>query len=300
LDECDRLAELSGNPCHIDLVLSLGTGKEDPRNLPMGSILQDVIPAGRKTSWLKLMFTTIQNQIRLNLGTDNRWQDTRKRQGAELRSRMLRINPELGYKPPSMDNIGMVHKMQATLETGCRNGELRDQVVDVACRLVAHMFYFQKTRDALGDKKSPVIGLPGRICCRIRNEDMHLNKLGDFIKNYSRVRHAAVFRISLAQDGAESKSDFKPQGEFQVPIWSDSDSKKSWRFEHPEYIIPVESDSTNVCIELNLENATSETKWYAISGFPRQLKKEEYMIKGETTEISEGEELPQYEKSAIN
>jgi hypothetical protein len=300
LDECDRLADLSGNPCHIDLVLSLGTGKEDPRNLSTGSVLQDAIPADKKMPWLKIMFTTIQNQIRLNLRTDDRWQDARQEQGVELRSRMLRINPELGYKPPRMDDVSRVSKMEATIQSSCRNGGLRDQVLEVACRLVAHMFYFQKTRDALGDKKSPVTDLPGMICCRIRNEDMFLNRLGDFVKKYSRDPHAAIFRISLAQDAAESRSDYKPLGEIQVPTDYEPDPKrKGWKFECPECVVPIESDNTSVRIELNLENARSESKWYPISGFPRQLMKEDYMMRGITAAPEDEETLLQYEQSAM-
>ena len=129
---------------------------------------------------------------------------------------------------------------------------------------------------------------------------MHLNKLGDFVKKYSRDRHAAIFRISLAQDGSESKSDLKPQGEVHVPFASPSGSKKSWRFECSEHVIPIESDSANVQIELNLENALLQSKWYPISGFPRQLMKEDYMTKGTTPAITEDDELPQYESSAID
>ena len=153
LDECDRLADLSGNPRHVDFVLSLGTGKEDPCNAPIGYTLQDAIPAGTKMPWLKLMFITIQNQIKFNLRTDDKWHDTRKRQGAELRSRMIRISPELGYKTPAMDKVDMFYEMQSTIQSSCRNGDLRDQVVEVACRLVSHMFYFQKMRDALSQQE---------------------------------------------------------------------------------------------------------------------------------------------------
>jgi hypothetical protein len=283
LEECKIFNEQSGGKPLIDLMLSLGTGRErEERDSP--ALPRELALAEKAKPWLKLMYTTIQNQVRLNLRTDWRWSQTKLQQTPDIQSRMHRINPDLGYQPPTMDDVAQVEKMYNIVKGDSTKGALRDQILEVACNLVSHMFFFQKTKEAARPPGSQHTSLPGVIACRIRNGNPKLNDLGNFIKKYSCDPHAAVFRIRTFQEATDTATGKSTDSVVHIPFTSPPGSKQNqwWKFQCPEQTIMVENDSTLIHIDLNLENARWKSKWFTISGFPRQLMKADYgsLVKG--------------------
>ncbi|OQV08405.1 hypothetical protein CLAIMM_12685 [Cladophialophora immunda] len=273
LEEWKLLAEHCGDKPLIDSMLSLGTGRVRDDCIP-----QEEDGAQKDESFLKFLYNTVENQVKLSLGTDTRWDQTKSQQTVGLRPRMHRINPDLGFAPPKMDDVARVDEMYNAVKRHSTQGPMRDQIFEVACILVAHMFFFQKTKDASRPPGSHLTALSGTIACRIRDTDPKLDDLGNFIKKYSHDPEAAVFRVRIFHESTDAPRGKSTDSIVRIPFATSvpASQHECWNFQFPEQTIMVENDSTLINIELNLENARWESAWFSISGFPRQLMKADY------------------------
>lgn len=59
--------------------------------------------------------------------------------------RYIHINPDLGYGPPALDENGRMLEVQAATETVLKTRANQVKIQEIAHRLVASTFYFQKS-----------------------------------------------------------------------------------------------------------------------------------------------------------
>lgn len=190
--------------CLPDIVLSIGTGHNRPA-------LDIARPENRRTRLLyraevssatppqrhsiegdvsqmfqnfKMMFTRMSNVLNSHIrGVTFEREATLSIPRAEIknaRGRLQRIDPRLGYDPPSLDDKAKMRHLKRTAKQVLKqNPSYQRQIRHISRRLVASCFYFEKMRhDGIG---SGHYQFNGRILCKYLNNSQELSDLGFFL-----------------------------------------------------------------------------------------------------------------------
>lgn len=86
------------------------------------------------------------------LDTEQAWQDfysdvVGERWSTEDSARYIRLNPDLGFQPPDLDDKHSLHRIQRKVRELIKTDqELMSTVEDVANRLIASSFYFKNLK----------------------------------------------------------------------------------------------------------------------------------------------------------
>ncbi|KIW97974.1 uncharacterized protein Z519_01558 [Cladophialophora bantiana CBS 173.52] len=152
---------------HPDIFLSLGTGQHavemgQKLNRLSGHSREDQLrrmqqkegsrdPPKKYRAWkgIKNYFSVLVDKIDNILDTEWSWhefyRDTVGEQWAtEFASRYVRINPDLGEKPPPLDAKSDVNRLQRKVYKLLRQPPLARDITEIANALVASTFYFKK------------------------------------------------------------------------------------------------------------------------------------------------------------
>jgi len=270
LEEATRLSEAGGQSRLPDIVVSIGSGKEQPDDRrDLGTRPPVASDTGIIVSRLRNLFTMIRYQIKINLDTDRRWNHVLSSR-PELKERMKRINPDLGELPPPLDDTACVQRLrelipqltQAKTEINKRNPGVVKLVRDIACRLIASSFYFE--RDG-----NPVFGpgcsmtLPGCIKCRLDPVKEDMRNLAMYL---SRSRQGASFLIC----GRPKVGD-----DVRFPLAMEPFLRNGIFNPLPVHVF-VPGEETTTTIYLKMHGAEHDEQSYVISGFPRILLRQDF------------------------
>ncbi|KAI1132761.1 hypothetical protein F5Y10DRAFT_230731 [Nemania abortiva] len=209
--------------CLPDIVLSIGTGHNRPKSdiirpdihsaqlaLRSAEVSTTTVPQSRATEGdvsqmfqnFRMMFTRMSNVLNSHIRWVKFEQDVTlsvpRTEIKNVRRRLQRIDPHLGYDPPSLDDKAKMGHLKKTVNQVLKPS-YRRQIRHVARRLVASCFYFEKIHHhAIG---SGHYQFNGRILCKFPNNSHELSHLGFFLAtkcsegNYERGRKYPFFRI---------------------------------------------------------------------------------------------------------
>ena len=70
---------------------------------------------------------------------------------SEERNRYIRINPDIGNKPPSWDAVQQIEQLRHVTRQALRQTNLRAEIRSVAHRLIASTFYFRAATNPISE-----------------------------------------------------------------------------------------------------------------------------------------------------
>ncbi|KAH6886245.1 hypothetical protein B0T10DRAFT_490889 [Thelonectria olida] len=189
----------------------------------------------------------------------------------DARSRLQRIDPPLGYDPPSLDDKAKMIDLKRTVnEVLTKNPRQRRQIRYVARRLIASSFYFEKLRhDGIG---SGHYQCDGRILCRFPNNSDELSHLGNFLRsqqcqgsNENGQRDYPMFCIEeqgrprFDMEISSSVVDKMCQGQLSI-------------FDFDRVVFRVSNKNAEVTLSLALwDTEEGKADVIPVSGFPRRI-----------------------------
>ena len=252
-------------PSSPDIVLSLGTGRA--KNEPNSSTSSITSSNNeRPRNWLRTIFKLIKNQIHVNLDSERTWQMYAKQQVSNSAAdrKLFRINPDLGYDPPSLDDVSSISTLQTTTKGLMVNNPL---VTEVACTLIASSFYFERTSRSL-TQDSGAVSLPGTIKLRF-TESEKVRAVGSFLQTRTKASTPPSLVIMSAGNAAV---------EYAIPC---AQMMEQGTFECELASVRVLGRDARVTIALSLPGAVKEraNSLFAISGFPRALMEADFRAK---------------------
>ena len=197
--------------------------------------------------------------------------------------RYFRINPELSTTPPALDDKDKVDSLETEvigiLES--KDHEIRA----VADRLVASCFYFEKANvqplddQITGTSCCAIMGytadilLIGQICCRFENETSNLRHFGTYLRSFQKSHFVPYFYVT------EEDLALEPIGIIPITVETINRMVNLATFSVEESTIHVSSKAAKTTISLVLRHVASHAQvsptGLPISGFPRQLRKED-------------------------
>lgn len=124
----------------------------------------------------------------------------------------MRINPDLGYSPPSLDDKSKVRELRHDTSVAMRTDKMQSMTQRIAYQLVASSFYYERTSEPKGDRYTgySCTGMYhwslykgrcssnhfiGAIRCRFEDESSNLRGLGEFLKHQQSARFQPYFEI---------------------------------------------------------------------------------------------------------
>ncbi|KAH7087111.1 hypothetical protein FB567DRAFT_526936 [Paraphoma chrysanthemicola] len=266
---------------HPDIFLSIGTGQHkasrhrDTRrsdakiDSPSGNYSadrgQNSKQRNRTFPKLRQIFTTMQNRIDSIFDAELAWsefcRDVRSSPSSEVNDfRYFRLNPDVGYDPPHMDDVSKFGKLQQDTRKSLRSSDDRVQIARVAHVLVASSFFYETTEEPRLEPDT-TYSCAGRICCRFEPGSPFLRGLGDYFKDQQTSSFIPQFEI---------ETDFNPLHKVHVAMdVAAMREYASFRIETPR--IRVLSLDSSVKISLHLCGRDVTTSKYHISGFPRAI-----------------------------
>ena len=199
----------------------------------------------------------------------------------ESSKRYFRINPELSTTPPDLDDKDKIESLDMDV-IGILDS-MNNEIRAVADRLLASCFYFEKANVQPTDgqitgilscamlRSASDIPFTGQICCRFENGTSNLRYLGTYLRTFQRPHLAPHFSVT--------------EEDFIIDIIQINDMTidkmvkfATFSMEEPT-IIPVSNKAAKTTISLVLRHAANYAEvsqtGLPISGFPRQLRKED-------------------------
>ena len=156
---------------HPDILLSIGTGhydadmdglldasRSDRRRLQIRKVFNQVKPAVREKrsiaglkaftefeSWL----TIFKRRVESVLDAELTWKEFRKdvvgTSSPIAAERYIRVNPRTKHRTPKMDDKTQIHILHEEVKSGLCTHGMRTKIEEIARRLVAGSFYFEKS-----------------------------------------------------------------------------------------------------------------------------------------------------------
>ncbi|KAI0868821.1 hypothetical protein GGS24DRAFT_494248 [Hypoxylon argillaceum] len=286
--------------CLPDIVLSIGTGHNRPAlDIARPENLSSATPPQRHSiegdvsqmfQNFKMMFTRMSNVLNSHI----RWvtferEATLSIPRAEIknaRGRLQRIDPRLGYDPPSLDDKAKMRHLKRTAKQVLKqNPSYQRQIRHISRRLVASCFYFEKMRhDGIGSghyqfnegASTPFSALrnrggPGSIKTYLRKIINKMCKGTLSIFDFDRVdypvsnKNAEVTISMVFWDSEDRKTDIIPISGFPRRIISESSlnipSSLSFgmlKISAEEYWTEMNSDTTNYPKLVQTDNEDNE------------------------------------------
>ena len=102
------------------------------------------IPGLRASSRWELLLTMFKNRSERDLDAELAWRDFHKAVPHTSIDRYIRINPSTINPTPKMDDKSQIHNLQDEIRSGLNTPKMRATIADIAHRLIASSFYFDK------------------------------------------------------------------------------------------------------------------------------------------------------------
>jgi hypothetical protein len=158
-----------------DLFLSIGTGHDGPirevvqkksffRNPLTRSSLDSPMPLtpeiplrspNKFWTFAGQMWSTVSSRIDSILDCDKTWNHFQVEAvgSGYHRRRHIRIDPDLGMKVPALDSVEQLTEVQMNAKRSLSRGQTHAKVVEIADRLIASTFYFEKVPESTKENK---------------------------------------------------------------------------------------------------------------------------------------------------
>ncbi|PQE03570.1 patatin-like serine protein [Rutstroemia sp. NJR-2017a BVV2] len=267
-----------------DLFLSIGTGHDGPIHkaiqkksffrtpfsrtpVDMGMPPAPEVPLrfpNKFSTFAGQMWSTVSSRFDNILNCDNIWNSFRVEaiSSGYHRRRHIRINPDLGMKVPSLDDVEQLTKVQLNAKRSLNHGSTHAQVVEVAHRLIASTFYFEKVEESTRENKSDF---------KCEGGSVELKALGRILMEFIKGDFEPHFVV---------KEDHKIETMQKVPISEQSINNMMRRgvFHGDRIQITVSKQFASTTISLCLREAAytqAMDSYLPISGFPRKLMMED-------------------------
>ncbi|KAF2188984.1 hypothetical protein K469DRAFT_684250 [Zopfia rhizophila CBS 207.26] len=275
--------------CHPDLLLSIGTGHNgadtdgcpdtsqiDRRRFHNRGAPSEGKPVERRrpipalwafpevNSWLNVLFRRVDNI----LDSESIWKSFRSdvlgTSSQMQMHRYTRLNPQLGFPAPKMDDKSELEKLYEDVRERLATPMMQRRILRIAHRLIASSFHFEKAGPRREADDHYIV--QGTICCRFERGSDNLRSLGRFMQKHQHQSFQPYFQIQevnhekVAQKIHISPEIIKNMTEFGY-------------FDIGSIVIPVSLQMGFVSMDLYLRNDTKGP--HPISGFPRRLADEE-------------------------
>lgn len=156
--------------CHPDILLSVGTGhheadtdgfldatRSDRRRAQIRKVFNQVKPTVREKrsipglkafteveSWVAIFKKRVESVLDAELTWKEFQKDVVGTSSPIAAERYIRINPRTKYRTPKMDDKTQVHILHDEVKSCLRTHAMRTKIEQIAHRLVASSFYFEK------------------------------------------------------------------------------------------------------------------------------------------------------------
>ncbi|EON62430.1 hypothetical protein W97_01652 [Coniosporium apollinis CBS 100218] len=271
---------------HPDIVLSIGSGSKHylntteesrdrlrkspspsstypPHDVESNRVLVDW---ARKPKWTHL-WTVLVNRVRDVLDSDRIWEsfllDVAEPQSLQ-RERYIRLNIDLGFDPPALDAVDQLDNVQTAARDQLYGAApYKSQIQQIAARLVASCFFFDKTAGSLSETDSG-FQVSGAIYCRFGGESASMRALGDYLRLQQTPDFQPYFSIEERYREAHAQRVI-----IRESVIYDMISRA--RFNMEPVTVHTSKQAARITISLYLK----PEQGFAISGFPRSLIVEE-------------------------
>lgn len=280
--------------CHPDILLSIGTGhhgtktegavvpglRHQWRTQLVNEVLANAESIEKKPrigGWFKMsevaqFLNVMVNRVDNILDAERIWQQFRtevldSHKATEGR-RYERINPNLGFRPPKLDEKDKLWKVQqAVVEKLRLRREYRVKIWRVAHRLIASSFYFEKLSPP--KELESHYAYSGKIRCRFANGSPELRHLGDFLRQQQEPRFQPYFIIQ-----EKNYEQFGLKVKISPTIVEGMIQTATFDIDPVDIYVSLQLGATTIALCL-MEDGKRAEAFYPISGFPRALVVEE-------------------------
>ncbi|KAJ2904255.1 putative patatin-like serine protein [Zalerion maritima] len=183
--------------------------------------------------------------------------------------RFIRLNPELGFKVPKMDDVDSIPAIEDAVEHDVLR--FKEKYVEVAHRLIASTFFFQKDSSSVQPNGSG-FRCTGTIYCRFKNNSDYVKALGDFLLGCLKSDFDPFFVIEEVGH---------PESAVRVTIKKVEIEAMAIRgdFRAKKFKVDASSElsmtSMSLCLRQNPYQSLLDSR-LPISGFPRRLMSEDH------------------------
>jgi hypothetical protein len=151
-----------GTSCSAEIFGRASTGSFDSeQSFAVPELSKDEQEVQSKSK-MKHLFKLLKNRIDNILDTEIAWRNfTSDAVGGnpDLQGKYQRINPEIGFDPPRLDETSKLPDLQRAVQQKLtRDSALISQTTEIAHRLVASSFYFDKSTMPLNSRED-------NLCC---------------------------------------------------------------------------------------------------------------------------------------
>ncbi|KAJ8114147.1 hypothetical protein OPT61_g3904 [Boeremia exigua] len=282
-----------------DILLSLGTGQHgadtdnfldasrfDIRRFQIRKMLNQVKPTPRKARSMPMLtvfpeveswLTIFKKRVESALDAEATWREFRKdvvgMSTPAAAERYIRINPRTRNRIPKMDDKSQLDPLLEDIKNSLRQHGPQTKIKNVAQRLVASSFYFEKSGPSRHAEEHIIV--QGKIRCRFAAGSHNLRDLGEYIRRHQQPNFQPFFLIQEALCDETSQC---------IEFTTETIHKMTDRglFHLDSVVIPVTSEEAVVSIDLQLTNNRGlrrDQTGHPISGFPRILADGELLKK---------------------
>lgn len=217
------------------------------------------------------------------MNCENRW-NTFLGQRSEWKKsgRLFRLNPDLGEKPPKLDDFESLPRLKLQTSNWLRTEAVRNQISEIACSLVASSFYFEASDKVKKTNTNGRLPVKGVIRCRI-GDKKSLRSFGRFLESCRR-EDGLVPQFVVQQDRMQDRI-------LAIPDISLSHLTHDSQFHNPEIEIELPEMQLTTTMVLDLPGVVANRRFFNLSGFPRDLRSEDFRHIFEESREDEEENL---------
>ncbi|KAL9624998.1 MAG: hypothetical protein Q9160_000727 [Pyrenula sp. 1 TL-2023] len=290
---------------HPDIVLSIGTAKNGSKleeemqaQAPQNPNVRQAKPKRKrkikgfapeaktklkKTKPFKIVlkfFEVLHSRIDNILDSEREWHKFRadaigNQNYADIESRYVRVNVDLGDDPPRLDEKSQLKSLQADTANLLRDGENMSLIETTAHKLVASSFYFLKESIHF-DEQQETYTCKGRIACRFEGRSaelrQNLRELGVFLQHQQGRDRQPYFSVKASDDAWDTS-----RIDIREDVINDMVARAQFHLDQQiEIRFKSRQSSTTIYLALwELRNESFHPALYPISGFPRRLVMED-------------------------
>ena len=259
-----------------DVLLSIGTGKSSRHLKDEEEKLEKQQSGVRWSKWIPKIFQVVFATVNDVLDAERTWQKFHASlTKGDSSQRYIRINAELNYAPPALDEKGKIWSLEA--DTKRSLVYINTSILDVADRLVASCFYFDKAEAQPVEYQ--ITGMPkrllvlnltdifrakGQIHCRFEEGSDNLRHLGAHLRSFQSPSFSPYFTV------IDEFLNPSPMDTILIANRTIHDMENFATFSVNELTIHISGQHARTTIALVLRPAR-HPKHLPISGFPRQL-----------------------------
>jgi predicted acylesterase/phospholipase RssA len=187
----------------------------------------------------------------------------------KVRERYIRLNLQLRDDPPRLYEVDMMHELREMTQS--RFTKQKEQIMAVANRLIATLFYFERSASEAHENQDHSVTVTGSIVCRFAPGSEEMRALGGAFHKRSIAayrqtdsRHDPYFVISEQRREKEAQ---------QIVIGDHVIDKmmRDGRFSMGQVTLTLSNKVAETEISLCFADRRDNPAFYPISGFPRCL-----------------------------